>query len=112
MAKSAFSSSVLAAAFVLVVSGSAFAQVPGAIFTTVMDGTRVNANLYPTKCGPTGGACLEVLKVTAACASDRCCALRLCSTRRDSKRKANPSRSSRASGARLPGRLAPRAIRF
>jgi hypothetical protein len=54
MAKSAFGSGVLAAAFVLAVSGSAFAQVPGALFTTVMDGTRVNANLYPTKCGPTG----------------------------------------------------------
>jgi len=49
-----FGGGLLSAAFLLAVSVSASAQVPGAIFTTVMDGTRVNANLYPAKCGPTG----------------------------------------------------------
>jgi hypothetical protein len=33
---------------------SAYAQLPGAIFTTVSDGTRVNANIYPAKCGAPG----------------------------------------------------------
>ena len=36
------------------VTASAFAQLPGAIFTTTMTGSRVNANIYPQKCGATG----------------------------------------------------------
>lgn len=36
------------------VTASAFANVSGAIFTTTMNGDRVNANHYPTKCGATG----------------------------------------------------------
>jgi hypothetical protein len=39
------------ALFFLVVS-AANAQLPGAIFTTLKDGSRVNANIYQTKCGP------------------------------------------------------------
>ena len=35
-------------------AASAYAQLPGAIFTTLGDGTRVNANIYQAKCGPTG----------------------------------------------------------
>jgi hypothetical protein len=54
MARSSCGRWLLSAAFVLGAAGSAYAQVPGAVFTTVMDGTRVNANLYPAKCGPTG----------------------------------------------------------
>jgi len=36
------------------VTASAFAQLPGAIFTTTKTGSRVNANIYPQKCGDTG----------------------------------------------------------
>jgi hypothetical protein len=36
------------------VTASAFENVSGAIFTTTMNGDRVNANHYPTKCGATG----------------------------------------------------------
>jgi hypothetical protein len=40
--------------FFLGISASAFAQVSGAIFTTVQNGTRVNANIYQEKCGANG----------------------------------------------------------
>ena len=42
--------------FTLAMAGavSASAQVPGAIFTTTMNGTRVNANIYTDKCGAQG----------------------------------------------------------
>jgi len=35
-------------------AGSAYAQLPGAVFTTLMNGTRVNANIYQAKCNATG----------------------------------------------------------
>jgi hypothetical protein len=38
----------------LSVTASAFAQLPGAIFTTTKTGSRVNANIYPQKCGDSG----------------------------------------------------------
>ena len=40
--------------FLLAGAVSASAQLSGAIFTTVMDGTRVNANIYQDKCGALG----------------------------------------------------------
>lgn len=36
------------------VTASAFAQLSGAIFTTTQTGSRVNANIYPAKCGASG----------------------------------------------------------
>jgi hypothetical protein len=41
---------------VLVLAGatSAFAQLPGAVFTTTMTGSRVNANIYQAKCSVNG----------------------------------------------------------
>jgi hypothetical protein len=44
----------LASFFVVGVAASGYAQVPGAIFTTLSDGTRVNANIYQAKCGTAG----------------------------------------------------------
>src|SRR5438552_4841378 len=44
----------IALALLLSGAASAYAQLPGAIFTTVMDGTRVNANIYDAKCGAQG----------------------------------------------------------
>ena len=35
-------------------ASSAYAQLPGAVFTTLMDGTRVNANIYSAKCAADG----------------------------------------------------------
>jgi hypothetical protein len=35
-------------------AASAYAQLPGAVFTTTMNGTRVNANIYSAKCGVDG----------------------------------------------------------
>src|SRR5258706_5662802 len=52
--KSLFGRSLVAGALLLGATTSAYAQLPGAIFTTFSDGTRVNANIYPAKCGPTG----------------------------------------------------------
>src|SRR4030095_6020056 len=45
--------SVISFTLILGTAASAFA-LPGAIFTTVSDGSRVNANQFPTKCGATG----------------------------------------------------------
>jgi hypothetical protein len=39
---------------ILGVSSSAYAQLPGAIFTTLSDGSRVNDNIYSQKCGAQG----------------------------------------------------------
>src|SRR5882672_12682307 len=52
--KTLFGRSLVACAVLLSATTSAYAQLPGAIFTTFSDGTRVNANIYPAKCGPTG----------------------------------------------------------
>lgn len=46
--------SVIAVTLFLGAAASAYAQLPGAIFTTTSDGTRVNANIYPAKCGVDG----------------------------------------------------------
>lgn len=50
----AFVRGLLAGSLLLGVSASAHAQVSGAIFTTLSDGTRVNANIYSAKCGVSG----------------------------------------------------------
>jgi hypothetical protein len=40
--------------FLLAGAATAHAQLPGAVFTTTMNGTRVNANIYSAKCGVSG----------------------------------------------------------
>jgi hypothetical protein len=50
----AFGECLLACSLLLGASASAYAQVSGAIFTTLSDGSRVNANIYSAKCGVTG----------------------------------------------------------
>ncbi len=45
---------VMLVVLLLVAAASASAQLPGAIFTTTQNGTRVNANQYPAKCGSLG----------------------------------------------------------
>jgi len=44
----------IALALLLGAASSAHAQLSGAIFTTLQDGTRVNANIYQAKCGVQG----------------------------------------------------------
>lgn len=51
--KARLAKSILTLVF-LGVTASAFAQLPGAIFTTTKTGSRVNANIYPQKCGDSG----------------------------------------------------------
>jgi hypothetical protein len=49
-----FGRCLLACVLLLGATASAYAQLPGAIFTTLSDGTRVNANIYSAKCGVSG----------------------------------------------------------
>ena len=51
MTYSRFRRCLLLCVFSVSAATSAYAQLPGAIFTTLSDGTRVNANIYPAKCG-------------------------------------------------------------
>ena len=45
---------VMLLALLLVAGASASAQLPGAIFTTLKNGSAVNANIYQAKCGDLG----------------------------------------------------------